>query len=329
MKKNTAGQIVAFQMNSASDGSAITSGTPTVYYTVDGGTQGTGSGSSTHEGNGQWSYAPAQAETNGNHVAFTMVLTGAISQTVNVYPTFPQTGDSYAIVNSGTHGNAALKTLIDTVDTVVDAIKTVADALPDSGALTDLATLETRLTAARAAYLDASISSRSDGTGVTLHSDYDAAKTAAAAGTAMDLVADAVDAAAIKADAVTEIQSGLATEAKQDTAQADLDIITGADGATLATIQANYAPAKTGDEMDLVDAPNATAVSAIQSGLSTHDAAAVVTALLANSEWKEILAAAVGKISKAGDVYTLYDSDGITPRIVLTFADSTRTPSAP
>jgi len=145
----------------------------------------------------------------------------------------------------------------------------------------------------------------------------------------MDLVADAVDAAAIKADAVTEIQSGLATEAKQDTAQADLDIITGADGATLATIQANYAPAKTGDEMDLVDAPNATAVSAIQSGLSTHDAAAVVTALLANSEWKEILAAAVGKISKAGDVYTLYDSDGITPRIVLTFADSTRTPSAP
>lgn len=33
-----------------------------------------------------------------------------------------QTGDSYAIVSSGTHGNAALKTLIDTVDTVVDAI---------------------------------------------------------------------------------------------------------------------------------------------------------------------------------------------------------------
>lgn len=33
-----------------------------------------------------------------------------------------QTGDGYAIVNSGTHGNAALKTLIDTIDTVVDAI---------------------------------------------------------------------------------------------------------------------------------------------------------------------------------------------------------------
>jgi hypothetical protein len=34
----------------------------------------------------------------------------------------PQTGDAYAIVNSGTHGNAALKSLIDAVDLVVDAI---------------------------------------------------------------------------------------------------------------------------------------------------------------------------------------------------------------
>lgn len=40
------------------------------------------------------------------------------------------TGDAYAIVNSGTHGNAALKTLIDTVDTVVDAVKAKTDNLP-------------------------------------------------------------------------------------------------------------------------------------------------------------------------------------------------------
>lgn len=86
MRKNVAGQYVAFQMNSATDGSAVTSGTPTVYYTINGGTQGTGSGTAAHEGNGQWSYAPAQAETNGNHVAFTMVISGAISQTVNVWP---------------------------------------------------------------------------------------------------------------------------------------------------------------------------------------------------------------------------------------------------
>lgn len=48
-----------------------------------------------------------------------------------------QTGDSYAIVNSGTHGNAALKDLLDTVDGIVDAIKTNTDDLAD-GARLDL-----------------------------------------------------------------------------------------------------------------------------------------------------------------------------------------------
>ena len=33
----------------------------------------------------------------------------------------PQSGDAYSVVNSGTHGNAALKTLIDTVDNFVDS----------------------------------------------------------------------------------------------------------------------------------------------------------------------------------------------------------------
>jgi hypothetical protein len=38
---------------------------------------------------------------------------------------------------------------------------------------------------------------------------------------------------------------------------------------TLAASQPNYAPSKAGDKMDLVDAPNATAVTALQSGLAT------------------------------------------------------------
>lgn len=45
-----------------------------------------------------------------------------------------------ADLSNGTDGLGALKSLIDTVDTVVDAIKVVTDALPNSGALTDLAT---------------------------------------------------------------------------------------------------------------------------------------------------------------------------------------------
>lgn len=93
--------------------------------------------------------------------------------------------------------------------------------------------------------------------------------------TAAKIAGDAITAAKVAADAVAEIQSGLATSTALATAQADLDILTGTDGVILATTQANYAPAKAGNQMDLVNTPNATAVTAIQSGLSTHSAADV------------------------------------------------------
>jgi len=65
--------------------------------------------------------------------------------TNNVIPTVmtltghtPQTGDGYAIVNHGTHGNAALKTLIDAIDDFIDtevaAVKAVTDLLIASDA---------------------------------------------------------------------------------------------------------------------------------------------------------------------------------------------------
>ena len=88
MLKNTSGQIIGAQMVSATDGSAFT-GSVTVYVTGDGGTQAVGSvgsGACTHEGNGFHSYAPAQAETNYGHVAFTFIGTGAVPVTVQVYP---------------------------------------------------------------------------------------------------------------------------------------------------------------------------------------------------------------------------------------------------
>lgn len=57
----------------------------------------------------------------------------------------------------------------------------------------------------------------------------------------------ATDVAAILVDTGTTIPGTITT------AQADLDTITGADGVKLATAQANYAPAKAGDKMDLLD----------------------------------------------------------------------------
>lgn len=87
MIKNTAGQKIGAQMVSAVDGSAFT-GSVTANVTGDAGTQAAGSvgsGACTHEGNGFHTYAPAQAETNYDHIAFTFVGSGAIPATVQVF----------------------------------------------------------------------------------------------------------------------------------------------------------------------------------------------------------------------------------------------------
>lgn len=96
MKKNVAGQTIGAQLVTAAAGAAFT-GAATVYVTGDGGTQAVGSvgaGACVHEGNGYHSYAPAQAETNFAHVAFTFVGSGAVPATVQVFTGFPQTADA-------------------------------------------------------------------------------------------------------------------------------------------------------------------------------------------------------------------------------------------
>ena len=115
MKKNEGGQVVAFQAVSATDGSAVTTGSPTVYVTIDGGTQASGTNTAIHEGQGVWSYAPTQAETNGDHVVYTFTLAGCINQSVNVYPVV--VSDYQADVSS-----LATQTSVDTIDGIVDTI---------------------------------------------------------------------------------------------------------------------------------------------------------------------------------------------------------------
>ena len=102
MKKNVSGQAVGAQLITASDGSAFT-GAVTVSVTGDAGTQATGSvgsGACTHEGNGYHTYAPAQAETNYDLVAYTFTGSGAIPTTVQIYTTFPQTGDNFTRIGA-------------------------------------------------------------------------------------------------------------------------------------------------------------------------------------------------------------------------------------
>ena len=69
MRKNVSGQAVTALLLDSSY-APVTTGTTTVYVTGDGGAQGSGSGTVTHEGNGVWSYVPTQAETNYNQISF-------------------------------------------------------------------------------------------------------------------------------------------------------------------------------------------------------------------------------------------------------------------
>jgi hypothetical protein len=111
----------------------------------------------------------------------------------------------------------------------------------------------------------------------------------AKAGDAMDLVADAVDAAAVKADAVTEIQAGLATAANQT------------------TILANIAALN-----DLASADIATAVQ----GAAIDGAQTIQTAL------KIILAVLHGKADRTGTdpiVLTYKADDDVTTVATLSF----------
>lgn len=130
MKKNVASQSIGAQLIAKADGTPVTSGTTTVYVTGDNGTQAAGSvgsGACTHEGNGYWSYAPAQAETNYDHVAFTFVNTNAVNATVQVFTTFPQTGDNFSRIGAAGAGLTALgDTRIANLDAAVSSRSTYA-----------------------------------------------------------------------------------------------------------------------------------------------------------------------------------------------------------
>lgn len=154
----------------------------------------------------------------------------------------------------------------------------------DSAALAATALTDATWTNAKAAFIDVSIASRSSHTAAnvwavgsrtltsfgTLLADIwgyvtrtlTAIPTGGATETKQDLIQAEVDGLNGNAmrgtdGANTEVPdpagTGAALAALIATAQADLDILTGLDGATLATAQGNYAPSKAGDEMALID----------------------------------------------------------------------------
>jgi hypothetical protein len=98
VKKNAASQSIGAEMITAADGTGFT-GSVSVLVTIDNGTQTAGGGAApAHKGNGYHSYTPTQAETNGDHIAFTFTGAGAIPATIQVYTNFPQTADHTAAI---------------------------------------------------------------------------------------------------------------------------------------------------------------------------------------------------------------------------------------
>lgn len=110
MKKNVSGQVIGAQLIDAASGAAFT-GTVTVSVVGDNGTQtvgSVGSGVCTHKGNGYHTYTPSQSETNYDHIAFTFTGEGAVPVTIQVYPSFPQTGDTFDRVGANGSGLSAV-----------------------------------------------------------------------------------------------------------------------------------------------------------------------------------------------------------------------------
>lgn len=195
MKKNVAGQTIGAQMITAADGTAFT-GTVSAFVTGDAGTQGSGGGTVTHEGNGYHSYAITQAETNFDHVAVTFTGTGAIPATIQTYTTFPQTGDNFARLGAPAGASvsadiAAVKS--DTAAILVDtaeigaagagltalasqaSVNTIDDFL-DTEVAAILAAVDTEVAAIKAKTDNLPASPAAVGSAMTLTSAYDFAQ---------------------------------------------------------------------------------------------------------------------------------------------------------
>lgn len=200
MRKNVASQVISAQLISSTDGSAVTSGTTTVYVCGDGGTQTSG-GTATHEGQGLWSFLPSQADTNYNHVTFTFVNSSAISTTVQVYP----------VGYDPTQANL----LVDTVKISGDT--TAADNLEAAADGTGYNLGNGSIVAASVTGAVGSVTGNVGGnvTGsvgsVTGNLGGNVVGSVASVTAGVTLAADSITSTALAASAVTEIQSGLST----------------------------------------------------------------------------------------------------------------------
>jgi hypothetical protein len=282
LRKNVASQVVGAQMVSATDGSAFT-GSVTCSVTGDGGTQApgsVGSGACTHEGNGFHTYAPAQAETNYNHVAFTFTGTGAIPVTVQVYTASFNPTDTVrlgltALPNAAAEASGGLYTRgtgagqIDqpangTINVRTTHIGGTSQTGRDLGAsvLLSPGTGTGQISLSSGAV---TVGTNNDKTGYGLADGaITSAKFAAGAITASVIATDAIDADALASDAIAEINATV------DTAISDAALAT---ASALSTVDGNVDAIKAVTDV----LPDAGALTSIASDATDAKTAAEAT----------------------------------------------------
>lgn len=94
LKKNTGSQNLTFALVNATNGAALTGATVTARRSIDGAAQATAGGSVSELGNGQYNFAPSQADTNGDLIGYLFTAANAIPVNLAVRTTAADLADT-------------------------------------------------------------------------------------------------------------------------------------------------------------------------------------------------------------------------------------------
>lgn len=110
-RKNTAGQNLGFKMISTTTGLGVAGATVAAYRSIDGGAQATATGTATSQGNGQYTFALSQADTNGGDISFMFVATGCVPDEKTIVTTGanPNDGQAFGLVSLPASGTLAVQ----------------------------------------------------------------------------------------------------------------------------------------------------------------------------------------------------------------------------
>ncbi len=149
LKKNTASQNLTFCLVNASTGAALTSASVTAYRCIDGAAQASATGSVTELANGQYKFAPSQADTNGDLIGYLFTATSAVPVNMHVRTTAADLSDSVRLGLTALP-NAAAGASTGLLISGTNSGTTTLGALTVSGATTLAALSCTTLTASGA-----------------------------------------------------------------------------------------------------------------------------------------------------------------------------------